>query len=86
MSAPVAVLAVDTARLREISRSSGDTAKTNALRNAANEIDRLRTSLDELTAAAKKLHIVTAGLSQNVDANERSALLTALARVKGGAA
>lgn len=39
------VLAVDTARLREIARSYSDTAKTNALMNAAREIDRLRDAL-----------------------------------------
>ena len=43
---------VSTANLKAIAASISDTAKTNALVNAANEIDRLRAALDRATGAA----------------------------------
>ncbi|WP_459061826.1 hypothetical protein [Stenotrophomonas sp. PSU-St15] len=76
MSAPVDVLAVMDIAATSIEHSGGDVAY---LRQA-------RAAVAELIEAAKYLHIVTAGLSGNVDANERAALAAALARVKGGAA
>ena len=44
--------AVSTANLKAIAASSSDTAKTNALVNAANEIDRLRAALAIATGGA----------------------------------
>ena len=43
---------VSTANLKAIAASSSDTAKTNALVNAANEIDRLRAALAIATGGA----------------------------------
>lgn len=76
MSAPVDVLAVLRYNAREATKKWGPDNQDAATLSA----------VAELIEAAKYLHIVTAGLSGNVDANERAALAAALARVKGGAA
>lgn len=54
--------------------------------NAQIAVLQIKDAIAELIEAAKKLHIVTAGTSQDVDANERAALASALARVRGGGA
>jgi hypothetical protein len=76
MSAPVDVLAVLRYNAKEATKKWGPDNQDAATLAA----------VAELIEASKKLHIVTAGISQNVDANERAALESALARVKGGAA
>lgn len=76
MSAPVDVLAVLRYNAREATKKWGPDNQDAATLSA----------VAELIEAAKYLYIVTAGLSGNVDANERAALAAALARVKGGAA
>lgn len=85
MSAPVDVLAVLNHHANGFSNGPVTLSETGAA-NLANELREARAAVAHLIEAAKYLHIVTAGLSGNVDANERAALAAALARVKGGAA
>lgn len=49
----LAVMRVDASHLRKIAQSRSDAAKTNALLNAAREIERLRAALANVSGGAK---------------------------------
>lgn len=77
----LAVMARDSSHACEhrITKSVFDSTR----QKMASESVEARAALAELIDTAKKLHIVTAGMSPDIDANERAALMAALARCGG---
>lgn len=82
MSAPSKIAAIRHA----VSALHGAADDGSDTRRYADALQEAGAVIDALIEASKKLHIVTAGLSGNVDAHERAALDIALTRLKGGAA
>lgn len=84
----VDVLAVNTDRLRTAAQSDSQTAKTNALLNAAREIDQLRDKFADLIEALTLARSELSGLPHSLGYSftHLPKIDAALARVKGESA